>query len=53
MNTFIKALVRLGAAISGLSLISGFTHWPEVMFICNFVMLAIWMHAEWDWHRKN
>ncbi|VEA73421.1 hypothetical protein [Serratia rubidaea] len=52
MNTFIKALVRLGAAISGLSLISGFTRWPEAMFIYNFVMLAIWVHAEWDWRRK-
>ncbi|SQJ21732.1 Uncharacterised protein [Serratia rubidaea] len=50
MNNFIKAFVRLGAAVSALSLISGLTHWPDVMFISSCAMILIWAHAEWDYH---
>ena len=52
MNTFIKTLVRLGAAIAAVSLLSGKFSWDEPMFITNFLMLLIWVHAEWDWRKK-
>lgn len=53
MNIFTQTLVRLGAAISALSILSGFTKWPDIMFISSSIMLLIWLHAEWDWRRKK
>lgn len=49
----IKALTRIAALVSVTSIATGFTHWPDVMFISSCVMLLIWLHAEWDWRRQR
>lgn len=48
-----KWLVRLAAVVSFASITTGFTKWPDVMFISSCAMLLIWLHAEWDWWRKK
>ncbi|HDJ1439814.1 TPA: hypothetical protein PPN70_002235 [Serratia rubidaea] len=51
--TFNKGFIRLAGVISIVSVVSGFTRWPDVMFISSCAMIAIWLHAEWDWRRKD
>jgi hypothetical protein len=44
--------IRFAALVSAASIFTGFTRWPDVMFISSCVMLIVWLHAEWDWYRK-
>jgi len=48
-----RAFTRIAGIISILSVATGFTRWPDIMFISSCVMIAIWAHAEWDWRRKD
>jgi hypothetical protein len=49
----LKIIMRIAAAISLASITSGFTKWPDIMFITSCLFLAIWLHAEWDWLRSG
>jgi hypothetical protein len=49
---FRKIFVRLIGAICLISIATGIEKWPSTMFFIDFIMAAIWIHAEWDW-KKN
>lgn len=48
-----KWFTRLAGVISVASVATGFTKWPDIMFISSCVMIAIWLHAEWDWYKNK
>ncbi|CAI0713864.1 Uncharacterised protein [Serratia entomophila] len=50
---FIRTLVRFAALSSAISIFIGATKWPDDWFIGSVVMLAVWLHAEWDWWKNK
>ncbi|WP_262120321.1 hypothetical protein [Serratia ficaria] len=48
-----RGFVRFAGLLAALSVATGFTRWPEMMFISCIVMLVIWLHAEFDWWKSK
>ncbi len=49
----IKTLVRVAALTSAFSICTGETKWPDIMYISSWVMIVIWLQAEWDWYKNG
>ncbi|KLE93574.1 hypothetical protein YA24_19750 [Klebsiella aerogenes] len=50
-DSFLRShwLTRLAGIVSVASIATGFTKWPDIMFVSACVMIVLWLHAEYQW----
>lgn len=48
VEKFITFLVRLAAVVSFAGLVTGYSWSDSALVVIDFVMLAIWLHMDWN-----
>lgn len=48
-----RIFIRFAALVSVISITTGITKWPDIMFISSCIMIIIWAHAEWDYYSQK
>lgn len=48
-----KGFQRIAAAVAILSIVTGLTHWPDVMFVVSVLYLPLWLLGEYAAYQER